>query len=70
MELIMGDKAHKSVIEIIPSPCVGNCCLDEQDICLGCLRHLNEIIGWQECSNAEKKQIELNCEIRRKSSAY
>lgn len=67
MELTMSENTHESVIEVIPSPCVRNCSLDEQNICLGCLRHLDEIIGWQERSTAEKKHIELNCEIRRKA---
>jgi len=51
------------------SPCVRNCCLDEQDICLGCFRHLDEIIGWQASSNEEKKATQLNCEKRRQRSS-
>ena len=29
-----------------PSPCVGNCCLDDDLICLGCFRSLDEIKEW------------------------
>lgn len=54
------------VIESIASPCVRNCCLNEGDICLGCFRHLDEIIGWQERSNDEKKLILVRCDSRRK----
>ena len=30
----------------IQSPCVRNCCLDDNDVCLGCGRSLTEIIAW------------------------
>lgn len=30
----------------VDSPCVGNCCLDENDVCLGCYRTLEEIKCW------------------------
>jgi predicted Fe-S protein YdhL (DUF1289 family) len=28
------------------SPCVRNCCLDDDDTCLGCFRSLEEIKEW------------------------
>jgi predicted Fe-S protein YdhL (DUF1289 family) len=44
--------------EITPtSPCVRSCCLDKNDICLGCGRHLGEITGWQSASNDKKREI-------------
>jgi uncharacterized protein len=27
------------------SPCIRNCCLDAAEVCLGCGRHLQEIIA-------------------------
>jgi uncharacterized protein len=36
---------------------VRNCCLDENDICLGCGRQLDEILGWHEASNAQREVI-------------
>lgn len=41
----------------ISSPCVRNCCLDEQDTCLGCGRSIEEIIRWGNASDKEKLQI-------------
>ena len=38
-------------------PCVRNCCLDPQDVCLGCGRSLPEITGWHQASEQEKQQI-------------
>lgn len=37
------------------SPCIRNCCLDENDICVGCYRHILEIIGWQNKSTNQRK---------------
>jgi predicted Fe-S protein YdhL (DUF1289 family) len=55
----MPDKTKK-----ITSPCVRNCCLDEQDICIGCARHLDEIIGWQNKSHEQKEAVLVNCQKR------
>ncbi|WP_413700738.1 DUF1289 domain-containing protein [Psychromonas sp. KJ10-10] len=41
----------------IESPCVGKCRLDDKDICLGCLRSLDEIKEWSEASNSRKEEI-------------
>jgi len=39
------------------SPCVRNCCLDEQDVCMGCGRHINEILAWHQASAEEREVI-------------
>lgn len=41
----------------VPSPCIRNCCLDEQDVCLGCGRSLDEIRLWSESDDAERLAI-------------
>lgn len=41
----------------IASPCQRNCCLNSNDICLGCFRSLDEITQWHESSEIEKKYI-------------
>jgi uncharacterized protein len=43
--------------ERVASPCVRNCCLDEQDICLGCGRSLEEITAWGGSSEPERRAI-------------
>lgn len=48
----------------IESPCVRNCCLNNADICLGCLRTLDEITGWSQASTIEKQQILDNIALR------
>jgi predicted Fe-S protein YdhL (DUF1289 family) len=37
------------------SPCVRNCCLDENDVCLGCGRLLEEILRWRSATDAERE---------------
>lgn len=39
------------------SPCVRNCCLDEEDVCLGCGRTLDEILSWTRYSDSEIEQV-------------
>ena len=41
----------------VESPCVRNCCLNENEICVGCSRSLNEIIEWGEASEEVKNAI-------------
>ena len=51
----------------IQSPCVSNCCLDENDICLGCFRHVDEITGWHTADSHRRLEILANCKQRREN---
>ena len=48
-----------------PSPCVRDCCLDEQDVCLGCGRHVDEILRWRQSTASEREAILANALRRR-----
>lgn len=39
-----------------PSPCIRNCCLNN-DICIGCHRHIDEIVGWAAADGPMREQI-------------
>jgi uncharacterized protein len=41
----------------LASPCVRNCCLDEDNVCMGCGRSLQEIVTWSSASAADKAAI-------------
>ena len=41
----------------LASPCIRNCCLDDQDICVGCRRSLEEILQWGGADDQHKRQI-------------
>jgi predicted Fe-S protein YdhL (DUF1289 family) len=50
---------------IVESPCVRNCCLNDDDICLGCFRSLDEIKFWNEAVEKERIAILGNAKQRR-----
>lgn len=47
------------------SPCVRNCCLDEEDVCIGCGRHVREIVAWSAADLAERELILMRAAGRR-----
>lgn len=51
---------------VVESPCVRNCCLNEDDVCLGCFRSLVEITRWTTVNNQGKQDIVRNAEQRRR----
>jgi len=53
----------------VPSPCIRNCCLDDDDICLGCLRSLGEIIAWGTGNEAAKRRILAQVARRKQARA-
>jgi uncharacterized protein len=52
----------------LESPCIRNCCLDEQDICLGCYRSIQEITGWSQASDINKQEILTRCAQRKEKA--
>ncbi len=51
---------------IVDSPCVRNCCLNDEDICLGCFRSLHEITRWSTLDNQGKQRV-LDAVAQRKN---
>ncbi|HET8706581.1 MAG TPA: DUF1289 domain-containing protein [Pseudomonadales bacterium] len=47
--------------EIVLSPCVGICSLDDNDICIGCFRTGREISDWGDMNNEQKKDVLRLC---------
>ncbi len=48
----------------VESLCVRNCCLDKQDVCIGCGRTVEEIIRWGDADDKEKREILVAVEKR------
>jgi predicted Fe-S protein YdhL (DUF1289 family) len=44
-------------LDPLASPCVRNCCLDDDNVCMGCGRSLAEIVQWGTASDADKTAI-------------
>ncbi len=55
----MADEAN------ISSPCCRNCCLNQDDVCVGCCRTLDEILAWHTMTEREKQATLLRCKERR-----
>jgi predicted Fe-S protein YdhL (DUF1289 family) len=47
------------------SPCVRHCCLDDNDICLGCFRSRAEIVRWGSASEGERRVILKRANLRK-----
>lgn len=50
------------------SPCIRNCCLNTDDICVGCYRTIDEILRWNASDDDERKEVLLKCVQRRSSN--
>jgi predicted Fe-S protein YdhL (DUF1289 family) len=49
------------------SPCVRNYCLDDDEVCLGCGRKLDEILAWHGADAEGRRQILLDAAARREA---
>ncbi|WP_426133699.1 DUF1289 domain-containing protein [Pseudomonas sp. PWP3-1b2] len=48
----------------VASPCVSICALDDDDICTGCQRTVDEITRWSRMDNAERRVVLGLCHAR------
>lgn len=53
----------------VASPCVRNCCLDDDDVCLGCFRSLPEICAWSTADDRERLSCLARAEQRKTAKA-
>ena len=49
----------------VQSPCIDNCCLNNQKICLGCFRSLVEIAQWSQMNDRMRLDVLHKAEKRR-----
>ena len=42
---------------MLESPCVACCRLNSEKLCVGCYRHISEIVDWNKRSDAENSAI-------------
>ena len=54
-----------NVSPAVPSPCISTCRLDEQKVCLGCFRHVEDIREWRSADDPRRRQICANADLRR-----
>jgi len=54
---------------LIASPCIGKCRLNDQQLCRGCFRSIDEIKGWLKMTSAERQHTLSRCQQRREQRA-
>jgi predicted Fe-S protein YdhL (DUF1289 family) len=57
----------RDIDSTVQSPCVRNCCLDDDLICLGCFRSIEEIKEWGLVDSHRRRTILLNAQRRREA---
>jgi len=53
----------------INKPCIKRCCLNEEEICLGCFRTFNDMLLWNKATIEEKQEMLRIAEKRKKEHA-
>jgi predicted Fe-S protein YdhL (DUF1289 family) len=50
----------------VSSPCIRHCCLDANDMCLGCFRTVDEIAAWSRSSDGTRQRILAQAQQRKR----
>lgn len=51
--------------EVVPSPCMSICALNDDDVCIGCGRTGMEVSYWGRLDNEQKRQVLAHAGQRR-----
>jgi predicted Fe-S protein YdhL (DUF1289 family) len=54
--------------EVVPSPCIDICVMEDEGYCKGCLRSVSEIAQWRKLSANKKLEILENIKERKNES--
>lgn len=57
-------EADVNTSDVVKSPCIDVCELDERNICIGCWRTLDEIAAWSKLNDQQKIVVLENCAVR------
>jgi uncharacterized protein len=61
----LGPTSMSNIDNSAQSPCIRNCCLDDDLVCLGCFRSLEEIKEWLVVDDHRRRIILQNATQRR-----
>ena len=59
---------YSNVSAAVPSPCTSVCRLDEQKVCIGCFRHVEDIREWRSADDQRRRVICQQAAQRRSAS--
>jgi predicted Fe-S protein YdhL (DUF1289 family) len=54
----------------VASPCISTCRLNNENICQGCYRSIDEIMQWIELPDPKRLEVLQRCEERRKATIF
>lgn len=56
---------YSNISDAVPSPCVSLCKLDDERVCVGCFRHVEDIREWRSADDDRRREIRQRAEQRR-----
>ena len=51
----------------VEQPCVRKCCLNDEDVCLGCFRTFDDMLVWNTSTQSQKVQMLNNAKKRQQA---
>ncbi|SEC68932.1 Predicted Fe-S protein YdhL, DUF1289 family [Pseudomonas saponiphila] len=60
---------YSNVSPAVSSPCISLCRLDEQKVCRGCFRHVEDIREWRSADDQRRRVICAQALLRKQSVA-
>ncbi|TDV52678.1 uncharacterized protein DUF1289 [Pseudomonas graminis] len=58
-----------NVSPAVPSPCISICRLDEDKVCTGCQRHVEDIREWRAATDERRREIVRQADQRRSATS-
>ena len=59
-----------NIVSTVEKPCIRNCCLNEEDVCLGCFRTYDDMLVWRSLSYDEKVRLLEKAKERKKAHKH
>lgn len=56
---------YSNVSPTVESPCISLCRLDEERVCMGCFRHVDDIREWRSADDQRRREICATAEQRK-----
>jgi len=60
---------YSNISPAVASPCISLCRLDEEKVCRGCFRHVEDIREWRSADDQRRRDICAQALTRRKVAA-
>jgi len=53
----------------VNSPCINVCALDDANVCVGCGRHMDDIVSWTNMTPLQRHEANVRADMRRERRA-